>query len=118
MAATPAARARTGHSESTAGLAALGVSPQLKKSSPQLKLSSPQLRTSSPKLKASSPQLKSFSPMVGGSSPLAHRPVTRESTPESDQGYTSLASTSPDYSLAELVRAMQVRFVHLDLFCF
>ena len=56
--------------------------------------------------------------MVGGSSPLAHRPVTRESTPESDQGYTSLASTSPDYSLAELVRAMQVRFVHLDLFCF
>jgi len=108
LAATPAARARTGHSESTAGLAALGVSPQLKKSSPQLKLSSPQLRTSSPKLKASSPQLKSFSPMVGGSSPLAHRPVTRESTPESDQGYTSLASTSPDYSLAELVRAMQV----------
>jgi len=109
-----ASRTRGGSSESTGGPMALGVSPQLKmsspqlkKSSPQLKLSSPQLRTSSPQLMSSSPQLKAFSPRVGGSSPMA-RPRTRESTPESDQGYTSLASTSPDYSLAELVRAMQV----------
>ena len=117
-----ASRTRGGSSESTGGPMALGVSPQLKmsspqlkKSSPQLKLSSPQLRTSSPQLMSSSPQLKACSPRVGGSSPMA-RPRTRESTPESDQGYTSLASTSPDYSLAELVRAMQVHFLYLDFF--